>query len=435
MLKQILKKLLGKSVISVYHRLLARSASLIYGRPSEKLVVIGVTGTNGKSTTVNLIGKILEEAGHKVALTSTVNFKIAGRDWLNSLKMTMPGRFFLQKFLSDAVKAGCSHVIVETSSEGIAQYRHFGIHYDVCVFTNLTPEHLEAHGGFENYKRAKLALFEHLQNMPHKMIKGRPIKKAIIANCDDPAWKDFINFKVDEIITFGQNPKAVVRGENFSITSSGLKFTVGNEQFQLKLLGQFDFYNALSAIATASSFGISLPVSRQALEKVANVPGRMELIEMGQNFKVVVDYAYEPEEMRQVYETISRWQPKRVIQVLGPSGGGRDKGRISVLGEMAGKFASIVLITTDDPYDDDPQVIGKKMFDGAVSAGKKPDVNLFFELDRRKAIAAALRQAQPDDLVLITGKGSDQTMAVKGGYIPWDDREVVREELAIKVQP
>ncbi|HEV8601479.1 MAG TPA: UDP-N-acetylmuramyl-tripeptide synthetase [Patescibacteria group bacterium] len=431
-LKKLLKRLLGKGGVSSYHKLLAKLASFIYGQPSSKLIVIGVTGTNGKSTTVNLIAKILESAGNKVAISSTVNFKVAGKEWLNDMKMTMPGRFFLQNLLKQAVTAGCRYVIVEVTSEGIVQHRHAGIHFDVVVFTNLTPEHLESHGGFENYKAAKLSLFRRLENLPHKIIAGKLVKKIIVVNQDDANAQDFMKFKVDQIVKFGQQENADIRGQNLSLNPEGLSFQVKDVLFNLKLLGQFDFYNSLAASATAISQGISLKTCADSLGRVANVPGRMEVIQQ-KPFTVIVDYAYEPEEMRQVYETISRWQVKRVIQVLGPSGGGRDRARISILGKMAGKFAAVVFITTDDPYDDDPKLIGEQMFDGAVKSGKQAGLDLFMELDRRKAINLALNQAKSGDLVLITGKGSDQKMAVKGGYVPWDDRTVVKEELAVKI--
>jgi UDP-N-acetylmuramoyl-L-alanyl-D-glutamate--2,6-diaminopimelate ligase len=423
-MKSLIKKFIPKFLLSWYHLSLAHMAAFFYGYPSEKIIVIGVTGTNGKSTTTNLISKILEEAGYKTALTSTVNFKVGDADDLNKLKMTMPGRFFLQRLLSDAVKSGCKFAIIESSSEGILQHRNIGIHYDCMVITNLTPEHIEAHGGFENYKNAKLEYFRNLEKFPHKVIDRQKVLKTIVVNSDDKYTQEFLNFSVDQKKSFRKSEL-----QNIKSTEQGIGFDYQNVNFSLNLKGIFNFYNALAAITTASAMGVNLQTSKKALEKISNIPGRMELIDEGQNFKVLVDYAYEPEEMRQVYETIRNWKINHVIQVLGPSGGGRDKARIKTLGEMAGKFASTIFITTDDPYDDDPQKIGQEMFEGAMSTGKKPNVDLFLELDRREAIAKALHAAQAGDLVLITGKGSDQTMVVRAGYIPWDDREVVREEI------
>ncbi|MBX4191236.1 MAG: UDP-N-acetylmuramyl-tripeptide synthetase [Candidatus Doudnabacteria bacterium] len=428
-IKKAIKKIAPKFILNIYHLSLAYLAELVYGSPSKKIIVIGVTGTNGKSTTVNLIAKILEEAGNKVALTSTVNFKISEDDKLNAMKMTMPGRFFLQKMIANAVKNNCKYMIIESSSEGILQHRQVGIHYDCMVFTNLTPEHLEAHGGFENYKKAKLTYFKHLESQPQKFINGEKISKTIIVNLDDTYADEFQKFNVDQLITFGKSKSANIVGSDFQSSEKGISFSVEDLKFNLKLKGVFDFYNSLAAIATSKAYGVELHTAKSALEKISVIPGRMEIIEAGQSFTVIVDYAYEPEEMRQVYETISKWPQKNIVQVLGPSGGGRDKARISILGEMAGEIARLVYITTDDPYDDDPKKIGEQMLAGSIKAGKKLNENVFLELDRRTAISHALRSAQPNDIVLITGKGSDQTMAVNHGYIKWDDREVVKEEL------
>lgn len=417
-IKELAKGIVGKKMVGVYHLFLAELANVVYGRPSEKMVVIGVTGTNGKSTTVNLIAKILEEEGFKTVLTSTVNFKIAGRDRLNDKKMTMPGRFFLQRLLAQAVTAGCKFAVIETSSEGIVQFRHAGIHYDMLVFTNLTPEHLEAHGGFENYKAAKLKLFEHLQNLPHKILDGQKLKKVIIVNADDASAKDFLNFRVDQKITFGAS--ADIAGKNLTLNERGIIFMVGDVGFNLQMKGQFDFYNALAAIAAAQALGIDLGICKKALEKIPNIPGRMEVIN-APNFKVLIDYAPEPEGLRQMYATVKSWPHNKIIHVLGSTGGGRDISRRKILGEIADKSADYVIVTNEDPYDDDPQSI---IDDVAVGSPKALKI-----LDRRQAIAKALSLAGPDDLVVITGKGAEQKMAVKGGYIPWDDRKVVAEEL------
>ena len=182
--------------------------------------------------------------------------------------MTMPGRFFLQKFLNQALKAGCTHAIIESSSQGILQSRQFGIHYDAMVFTNLTPEHIEAHGGFENYKKAKLKYFEYLQKLPHKKINGKKIQKIIVFNADDPYGAEFANFKIDKIVSFGQSEKARVRAVEFLPNPSGISFVVQDEKFNLKLKGLFDLYNALAGIAAASAFGIGIKTCRQALEKI-----------------------------------------------------------------------------------------------------------------------------------------------------------------------
>lgn len=414
-------------MLAAYHLSLSKLASLVYGNPSNKLIVIGVTGTNGKSTTVNLIAKILEQAGFKTAVTSTVNFKIGDSEQLNNLKMTMPGRFFLQRFLSLAVKSGCTHAVIESSSQGVLQFRHLDINYDVMVFTNLTPEHIEAHGGFENYKNAKLEYFKRL-NTASKKIKNKIIPKIIVANADDPQSAEFTKFQVDKIVTFGQG-NADIKGSDFIPKPSGIELNVNAEKFSLQLKGIFDFYNSLAAIAAAYALGIDIATSKKALEKITVIPGRMEIIDEGQSFQVIVDYAPEPESLRQLYETIKQWPNEKIIHLLGSTGGGRDIARRKILGQIAGSNADIVIVTNEDPYDDDPAKIIHDVADGAISAGKEIKKNLFRNSDRREAIAQALSLASSNDLVLITGKGSEQKMAVRGGYIQWDDRIVVREEL------
>ena len=422
-MKSILKKFVPAFLLSFYHRVLALGAAWYYGFPSRRLVVIGVTGTKGKSTTVNLLSRILEEGGFKTGVSSGLNFKVAEREWLSDLKMTMPGRFRLQKLLRAMVQARCQYAIIETTSEGILQHRHAGIWYDVLVFTNLFPEHLEAHGGFVGYKKTKLKLFEHLARLPHKKLEGKAIPKIIIANADSEHAVDFLNFGVDKKVTFSLDSPSDFQAQNVQIGQSGISYQLSTTNYQLLLLGQFDVYNSLAAIATANAFGIDLATAKRALEKVAGIPGRMELIANKHGLLIVVDYAHEPESLRQVYQTLQNWSYKNLIHVLGPTGGGRDRWRRPVMGELAAGTARYVIITTDDPYDDDPAKLANEM---AAGTGGKAMI----EIDRRRAIARALALAEPGDLVLITGKGAEQVMAIEHNRkIPWDDRRVVQEEL------
>lgn len=430
-MKQALKKILPAFLLGWYHKVLAILAMVVYGNPSGKLIVIGVTGTNGKSTTVNLISKILEEAGHKVGFTTTANFKVADKEWLNDKKMTMLGRLQTQKLLSDMVKAGCKYAIIETSSEGIKQFRHSGINYDIAVFTNLTPEHLEAHGGFENYKNAKGELFKHLTNRSHKIINGKRIDKVIIANADDEQVDYFLNFKADKKITFSIAKSSDLKATDITIESSGSNFKLQNSDFRINLIGEVNIYNSLAAIAVAKSQSVDDQTMKKALADFKNMPGRFEWINEGQNFKVMVDYAPEPEAMTKLYQTLKLFKFNNIIHVLGSCGGGRDKARQPILGQLAATNAQYVIITNEDPYDDDPLEIINNVAKGAEAAGKTLNQNLFKIEDRRGAIAKALNLAQTDDLVLITGKGCEQYICVSHGQkIPWDDREVVKELLA-----
>ena len=441
-----------KTVLGWYHLALAKIAAAWYWRPSEKMVVIGVTGTNGKSTTVNLIARILEEAcsakaellpnqssalRHCVGLTSTVNFKVGEKEWLNPTKMTMLGRFALQKLLRDMVDAGCKYAVVETSSEGIKQYRHRGINYDVAVFTNLTPEHIESHGGFENYKKAKGELFRHLTRMPRKpaqifvsqKFQSGKIPKISVVNGDDQYAEYFLQFPADQKIIY------TMKDKNVQVDVTGSRFTVDGVELKLKLLGEFNVYNALAAIAVARALGVDLQICKTALEKVEGVPGRLERIDEGQNFTVIVDYAPEPASLQALYRVVKMLPHNRVIHVLGSTGGGRDRSRRGVLGKIAAKHADTVIVTNEDPYDDDPMEIIEEVARGARECKMKnvkcKMIELLRILDRKEAIAKALSLAQQNDLVLITGKGAEQAMCVAGGKkIPWDDREVVKTLLS-----
>jgi len=366
----------------------------MYGFPSRKLTVIGVTGTNGKTTVVNLTTGILEEAGFKVASLSSVMFKIGGKERENTLKMTMPGRFKIQKFLRDAVSAGCKFAVLEVSSEGIRQHRHKFIDFSVAVFTNLTPEHIESHGGFENYKAAKGKLF-------------KDAKKVHVINIDDKNADYFLSFKAEKKYTFGWG-----KGD----------INTKNTSFSLPLLGKFNILNALAAICVGLSQGVSLEICQKSLGKAKGVPGRMEVV-ISEPFKVVVDYAVTPDALEQLYRAIKElFSPKRLIAVLGSCGGGRDKWKRLVFGEIAAKHCQEIIITNEDPYDEDPMAIINQIAEKAGSGARKI-------LDRREAIKQALLSAQPGDAVVVSGKGCEPwIMEAHGKKTPWDDRKVVREE-------
>lgn len=413
---------------------MAYCANIIFGRPSNKLVVIGVTGSNGKSTTVNLIAKILQSFGKKCGLISTINFDLGQGEKLNSLKMTMPSGWLLNLWLAEMLKNGCKYAVLEISSEGLAQNRHLGINFDLAVFTNLTPEHLESHGGFENYQKAKARLFQTLSRVPLTQAKKQTcpgLQKTIIANLDDKFGKYFLNFKAARHVTYGiKTADASYRSTNISYRPDGITFNLKSLTFNLCLKGRFDVYNSLAAVAAAASVGVNLEAARSALEKIPGIPGRLEIIQ-DKPFMLVVDYAPEPYALQALYKTLQGWPKNRLIHILGSCGGGRDRARRKILGERAGKEADMVIVTNEDPYDDDPWEIINEVAAGAENAGKILDQNLFKILDRGEAIAKAITLARPDDLVLITGKGAEQKMAVADGkYLDWDDRLVAREKLA-----
>ncbi|MFZ3054999.1 MAG: UDP-N-acetylmuramoyl-L-alanyl-D-glutamate--2,6-diaminopimelate ligase [Minisyncoccales bacterium] len=409
-LKSFVRKMLPKDLINLYHLWMAFFAALYYGFPSRKIKVIGITGTNGKSTTLNITAKILEEAGYKVAALTSIVFKIGEKEEENKLKMTMPGRFVINSFLSEAVKAKCDYALIETTSEGVVQSRHRFIDFKTALITNLNPEHIESHGGFDNYKRAKGKFFN-------------DVTGTHIINMDDKHAGYFASFFANDIITYGiQNQKSDIRGENIIATSNGSKFTVKGVEFNLKILCDFNIYNALGAIAIATSEGVSLDICKKGIEKVSQIAGRMEKV-IEKPFQVFVDYAFVPVALEKVYEFV-KLKTGKLICVLGSCGGGRDKWKRPVLGELADRYGDVIIVTNEDPYDEKPEDIIDQ-----VSVGVKNKDKLLKIFNRREAIRKALSLAKEGDVVVITGKGCEPWICWEDGRKEaWDDRRIVREE-------
>ncbi len=432
-IKSIIKKFIPEQFISLYHLIFAALAAFYYGWPSKKMIVIGITGTKGKTSAANFIWSVLTAGGHKTGLIGTANIKISEIEMLNKYHMTMPGRFILQKLLRQMADAGCEFVIVETTSEGIKQWRHFGIFYDVAIFTNLTPEHLEAHGNsFEKYKEAKGKMFKIIKNGKRKIIGGKEIKKIIIVNYDDPHKEYFLNFPADKKINFGTKEGSDFQSDKIRNTEEGLEFLVGSTPYQINISGKFNVYNALPAVAIGSVFGVSSEQIQGGLKSLKNIPGRMEKIDEDQDFTVFVDYAHEKEGMSAVLETASEMAMQsigKVIVLLGAEGGGRDKAKRPILGEIAAKNADFIVVSNVDPYEDDPKEICEDIAVATEKFGKTRGKNLFIIEDRREGIKKAISLANKNDVVLITGKGSEQSIVIGGRRFPWDDRTVVREEL------
>ena len=419
-------------LVRAYHLGLAALSSVVYRFPSRRLVVIGVTGTNGKSSTTQFIAQLLTTLGADVGYTTTAGFAIGDTQIENRMKMTMPGRLYLQKLIRHMAKAGCTYAVIETSSQGIDQYRHWGINYDAVVFTNLTPEHLDAHGGFDAYRRAKGKLFRHLTARSHKTINGTRVPKISVINEDDEHGAYFGSFLADRHIFFSWNAAvqenanhlvASVLGNHVSTTGSGVDVTVNGHVARLPFLAGFQQKNALCAIATVYGLGFSLNDVLKAAASLTHLAGRFEQIEAGQDFHVIVDYAYEPYAIEALLDAAQELHPKRVIGVHGSAGGGRDVGRRYKIGHLAAGREDIVVVTNEDPYDEDPRKIIEDVARGARDGGKVQGENLFVMDDREEAINHAIALAQPGDVVLLTGKGNEPVMAVKGGKkIPWSDK-------------
>jgi UDP-N-acetylmuramoyl-L-alanyl-D-glutamate--2,6-diaminopimelate ligase len=461
-----LRKIIPQSVQSFvrppYHFLLSGWAALFYGFPSRHLTLIGVTGTKGKTTVVELLHGIFSESGEKIASVSSLRFKIGEKETRNVKKMTMPGRMFLQKFLYEAKKAGCRYVILEVTSEGIKQFRHRFIKFSAAVVTNVAPEHIEAHGSFEKYLRSKLDLFWRL-----------PQDALAVINRDDPHSDRFSASTPARKVYYGKS--GIFSGDkewkikDIEISERGIRFDLAGQDITSGLLGEFNFYNILAAAATGLSFHIAPEKITQAVSKISIIPGRMEFLQK-EPFAVVVDYAHTPDSLKNAYAFLRKnlkpirrdvrtsgveanlsggevrqgRQNSKLICVLGAAGGGRDKWKRPEFGKIAAEFCDEIILTDEDPYDENPQSIIDEIAGGILQTQNPSFIaqevivrglqfktqNLRKILDRREAIRQALTIAEEGDTVVITGKGAESWMMISGDRkIPWDDREVVKEEI------
>lgn len=412
-LVRVLKKLVPDSLIEplrpAYHATLAFLMALSYGFPAKKLVVLGVTGTKGKSTSAEMLFAMLRAAGHKTALISTIRFAIEDESEPNRFKMTLQGRGFAQMFMRKALKAGCTHVVVEITSESTLNYRHWFFYLDGLLVTNIQREHIERHGSFENYAAAKRAIVMTLAN------STKP-RRILVTNEDVPETRAFLDAPVSKAIAYSARELASLASDDHHV-----EFAYGGQSFTLPIAGTFNAMNALGSIKLCQEFGVTLPVAAKALAALPVVRGRVERIEEGQPFIVVVDYAHTPDSLAAVYEA---FKDKRKICILGNTGGGRDRWKRPLMGGIAEQYCDEVILTNEDPYDEDPRTIIDEMAAGMKE--KKPTIIM----DRREAIKSAFKSAQSGDAVLITGKGTDPyIMEAHGKKTPWSDAEVAREEL------
>lgn len=407
--KKMMPKGLWQKVQPAYHYLLALFGAIIYRFPSKEIKVVAVTGTKGKTSSVEFINAILEEAGKKTALAGTLRFKIGNESKPNLYKMTMPGRMFIQKFLRKAVDAGCEYAVIEISSEAVKQFRNKFIDLNALIFTNLAPEHVESHGSYEKYVEAKLSIAKELEKSPKQ-------NKVIIVNIDDKEGEKFLKINLENKITYSlSEAKDIFASEDLT------KFIYKDVKMETRLPGKFNIYNMLGAIKYAEHEKIDLETVKNSLLKLKEIKGRAQRIEEGQNFKVVVDYAHTPDSLKAIYETFS---DSKKIGVLGNCGGGRDKWKRKEMAEIANNYCEEIILTDEDPYDDDPKEIVEDM--AKYFKNIKPEI----VMDRREAIATAFRKAKSGDAVIITGKGTDPYIMRKNGEKEkWSDAEVAKEEV------
>ncbi|MFZ3043956.1 MAG: UDP-N-acetylmuramoyl-L-alanyl-D-glutamate--2,6-diaminopimelate ligase [Minisyncoccia bacterium] len=407
-LKWVMPEWLIEPLRPAYHAVLAYLMALSYGFPARKLTVIGITGTKGKSTVAEMVFSILRAAGYKTALISTIRFAIEDVSQPNTFKMTLAGRGFAQAFMRKALKAGCTHLVIEITSESVLQYRNWFLYLDGLIVTNVQREHIERHGSFENYVDAKRSIVDTLVRSPKHF-------RVLVANADVPESSSFLSAPVSKAVGFSAKELHHLSGND-----RGVSFEYAGEHFSLPVPGDFNAMNALAAIKLCSAFGVPLPLATAALASLPVVRGRVERIDAGQNFLAIVDYAHTPDSLSALY---SAFKTHRKICVLGNTGGGRDVWKRPLMGRIADEACDKVILTNEDPYDEDPRDIVNAML---------PDMKRTPEIimDRREAIRAALHAARPGDVVLISGKGTDPfIMGPKGMKTPWSDAQVVREEL------
>lgn len=416
--EKIIPKKIYKLGQPVYHYLLAMIGAVKFNFPSRKLKIVGVTGTKGKTSTTEVISKILEEAGYKVALANSIRFKVGEESKRNTYKMSMPGRFFMQSFLQKALSNNCDWVVLEITSEGAKQFRHKWIYLDALIFTNLAPEHIESHGSFEKYKEAKLSIAETLDFTKTDNKK----ETYLIVNKDDKHSNSFLEKTAKHKIEYETKNSFIETEEN----NVGYKVRLNNSEENSfifpKLHGSFNSYNIAAAISFAKAFNIGEEIIKKAVESLNKIPGRAELIV--KNPETYVDYAHTPDSLEALY---SSFKDKNKVCVLGNTGGGRDTWKRPEMAKIASTHCNQIILTDEDPYDEDPE----KIIDEMKVAIDNPNLEII--LDRREAINKAIKLGKENEnsVVLITGKGTDPyIMRANGEKEPWSDAEVVKEEFA-----
>jgi UDP-N-acetylmuramoyl-L-alanyl-D-glutamate--2,6-diaminopimelate ligase len=398
-------------------RALATVGANFFGRPAEKLQMVGITGTNGKTTTSYLIDSIVRAAGNKAGLFGTIEYRTPKST--RPATTTTPESLDLQGFLADIVGAGGSHAVLEASSHALALDRLWGCHFAAAVFTNLTRDHLDFHHTFDDYFAAKRRLFEGT---------GAGAPGAGIINVDDTYGNGLVGL-ARRTITYGLTPGAQVTARKFSLGFSGLSFTADTPQGKIEvrspLVGRINVYNLLAAIGAGLALGISRPDIEAGIRNLQSVPGRFERIDMGQPFLVIVDYAHTDDALRNLLATARELHPTGRIITLFGCGGDRDRTKRPLMGEAAGRLSQIVVLTSDNPRSEDPCNIMNDVMVGLQRTSAKQ----FVERDRERAIEIALNEARADDIVLLAGKGHETTQVLKDRVVQFDDREMARKFL------
>jgi len=400
------------AAVSASRTQLAELAAAFYDHPSSTLPVVGITGTDGKTSTTQLLSAILEAHGLRTGWLTTVNTKVGSEVRPNVVDHTTPEAPVVQRTLAEMRDAGLDVCILETSSHALELDRVHGVDFQVGVFTNLSSEHINFHGTFEAYRLAKARLFSAL-----------PASGLAILNADDAHVSFFAAATVARVLTYGLASAADVNATDIALAPRGTSFVLQGRHIETRLLARFNVANWLAAYAAATYFGATLDDVVQAARDQPPVPGRMNLVQRGQPFAVVVDFAHTPQALERALDSLRDLGARRVLLVFGLAGG-RDAANRPVMGALAARKADFFVISMDDPGHEDPATIAQQ-----IAAGASPSSNLVIELDRRAAIRLVLENAEPGDAVLLAGKGHEQRMVVGDERRPWNDAAVAADEL------
>lgn len=415
-LKSKVEKMPGyNSLVKPWHYLQALEAGMKNGWPAKKMKVIAVTGTNGKTSTCFFIWKMLNEAGRRTGVMTTIGWGIEEIE-PQIEHMTTESVGILNERMRKIREAGAEYLVLETTSHALCQSRLLGVPVEIAVFTNLTPEHLDYHKTFENYRAAKLKLFKKA--------------KFGVVNADDPSAEYFVkavkNYAHGDIKTYGIEA-GDLRATEVELLPTGVKYACGDIKVETQVPGKFNVYNSLAAVAVGQRVGLADAEIERGIHALDNVEGRMTDVKCGQDFTVIVDYAHQPDALEKVFESLGV-QKGKVISVHGGAGR-RDHGTREPRGEILGKYSDIVIITEDDSRDEAPAEIAEMFAKGAEKAGKVRGEDLLIELDREKAIRRALAMAREGDLVLILGKGHEKTILRNDGPHEFEDIKVAEKIL------
>jgi len=424
--RTIVKKMIPTGVFRAIeptgHLVEAVIMSTKYGFPGRKLKVIGVTGTNGKTTTSFMIHTMLHSAGIKSALITTVGYGIGDDITHQKQHITSPKAGVLQQRLKAFAEAGVEWVVLETSSHGLAQHRVWGVPYQIAVMTNITHDHLEYHGTFQRYLEAKTKLFK---------IASKHGLKFGVANAEDPNADAFLKY-VDNKTTYGIK-KGNLQAKNVNLRADGTTYTavIGNDTYEIKVQipGEFNVSNSLAAIAVGRKLGLTKQQIEQGIAALKTVEGRMNLIDAGQNFKVIVDFASTPDGYQKFFESMRPLVKGKLIAVFG-SAGRRDETKRAKQGSIAGQYADVVVLTEEDDRDEDGATIISQIAEGAKQQGKKENEDMFIVHNREEAIGFAMTLAKnDDDTVVLLGKGHEKTIERADGEYPWDETGAAKAAL------